>query len=81
MIKKFLKPEIVIRAAFLVFGSTYIFFGLATGLNGSYASPAAWREMTRHPSPFLFVGLVFFYFGLRKKSILATLKGEPKNGK
>jgi hypothetical protein len=79
MASRLLKPELVIRAAFLVFGSTYEFFGLAMSLNENYTSGEAWRGLIHHPSPFLFVGAIFFYFGLRKRSILATLRGESKD--
>jgi hypothetical protein len=78
-VSKLVRPEVVIRAAFLIFGMSYLLLGLGSALSGDFTSMGTWRELWHHPPLIALVGVVFIYFGLRKRSILATLKGEKKN--
>jgi hypothetical protein len=79
-VSKLLRPELVIRAMFLIFGASYLLLGLGSSLSGDNSSGGAWNQLWHNPPLIAIVGVVFIYFGLRKRSILATLKGEKKNG-
>jgi hypothetical protein len=80
IVSKLIRPELVIRAAFLIFGASYLLLGLGSALSGDNSSGGVWSELWHHPPLIALVGVVFIYFGLRKRSILATLKGEKKDG-
>lgn len=72
------RPEAILRLFFFLIGAYILFFSLAPSL-GKISSPEIWKDLQEHPPLEALFGLPFLYFALRRKSLAATLRDDPKN--
>ncbi|MGH9758385.1 MAG: hypothetical protein ACRD4M_11665 [Candidatus Acidiferrales bacterium] len=73
------RPEIILRIFFFLIGAYILFFSLAPSVSKSSLSEV-WMEFQMHPPLESLFGLPFLYFALRRKSLVATLRDDPKDG-
>ncbi|MGH9699830.1 MAG: hypothetical protein ACRD52_10270 [Candidatus Acidiferrales bacterium] len=73
------RPEIILRIFFFLIGSYILFFSLAPSLS-KISSSEIWRDLQDHPPLEALFGVGFLYFALRRKSLVATLRDDPKDG-
>ena len=76
---KLSRPEIILRIFFFLIGSYILFFSLAPSLS-KISFSEIWKDLQEHPPLESLFGVGFLYFALRRKSLVATLRDDPKDG-